>query len=148
MKIVNATIKYPAGKIIPSKYAGKPGRQNIILTLQNGQEATIWKNEGDRALSKLKKGDTIQVAVDGDNYDLITDDDEEPEETPQKTEKPQERIKKSYDRESVEVAVKFYAGWIARIESELNSQLPDHPKEIIRDYTLKVLEMARERIDF
>lgn len=67
--IVNATVKYAAGKVITTKHGND--RINVVLTLADGGEATIWGNPGDTALTSLRKGDAVQALFDGKGYKLV-----------------------------------------------------------------------------
>jgi hypothetical protein len=42
----SGTIKYPAGKEFPNKHTDSPNRINIVVTLANGEEATVWGDAG------------------------------------------------------------------------------------------------------
>jgi hypothetical protein len=66
----SGTIKYPAGKEFPSKHPDSPNRINIVVTLANGEEATVWGDVGS-SLMLYEKGEPIQLAFDGKNYKVV-----------------------------------------------------------------------------
>jgi hypothetical protein len=66
----SGTIKYPAGKEFSSKHTNSPDRINIVVTLANGEEATVWGDVGG-SLMLYKKGEPIQLAFDGKNYKVV-----------------------------------------------------------------------------
>lgn len=57
---MKATIKHPAGKRFPSKFENKPNRINIVISLSNGEEIKIWRDETD-PIANLQRGQTIDV---------------------------------------------------------------------------------------
>jgi hypothetical protein len=86
MKVLTATVKYPAGKLFNGKRGGQ--RQDITLVTERGEEAHIWFDAGDRRYSHLQKGEVVQLLQEGEKFTLITDDGEEeitPPTTPQAT---------------------------------------------------------------
>lgn len=64
MKLIEAEVKYPAGRIFPSKY-GAGSQQNIVVVQDNGQESTIWFAAGHAAYTELRRGDRCQFVQDG-----------------------------------------------------------------------------------
>jgi hypothetical protein len=68
--LVSGTIKHTAGKGFPSKHPNSPNRINIVVTLANGGEATVWGDEGG-TLTHYKRGEAIQLVYDGKNYQVV-----------------------------------------------------------------------------
>jgi hypothetical protein len=80
MKVLTATVKYPAGKLFNGKRGGQ--RQDITLVTERGEEAHIWFDAGDRRYVSLQKGEVVQLLQEGEKFTLITDDGEEAEQPP------------------------------------------------------------------
>lgn len=66
MKILNATVKFPAGKVFENRF-GKS--QNAKAILDNGTEITIWcKADEPNEIQKWRKDERVQVIEDGGKY--------------------------------------------------------------------------------
>jgi hypothetical protein len=70
--IVQAKVKYPAGKVFPSKYEGKPNRVNVVCTNANNEQIKVWGSEGG-ALSYLQREQAVTLIYDGNSYELAQD---------------------------------------------------------------------------
>ena len=59
--IKNGTVKYAANKAFPDQF--KPGafKQNLVLTMSDGSEETLWFAQGTMPHSTLPKGAAVQV---------------------------------------------------------------------------------------
>jgi hypothetical protein len=66
--IVQATVKYPAGRVFPSKFEGKPDRVNAVFSA-GGQDITIWGTVGGE-LTTLQRGQAVTLIYDGKTYAL------------------------------------------------------------------------------
>ncbi len=64
-QLINATVRYPAGKSFPSQYGGN--RQNIVVTLDNGQDEKIYFDEGREPHCSLQRGQKIQILLEQRN---------------------------------------------------------------------------------
>jgi hypothetical protein len=83
MKVITATVKFPAGKVFEGKFGG---RQNVKFVTERGDDANIWFNEGDRRYIDLQQGEIVQLLQEGEKFTLIVDDEPEDEPTtPQAT---------------------------------------------------------------
>jgi hypothetical protein len=60
MKIINAKVKWPSGKIINTEYGQ---RINVVLISDEGEEIKLWGNPGDQ-IGQLKKGENVQLLKD------------------------------------------------------------------------------------
>ncbi len=63
--IIQATVKYPAGRIWPSKYEDGGDRQNIMAALPNGGEERIYFPAHSPYECSLKKGDCVTLVDSG-----------------------------------------------------------------------------------
>ena len=61
MQIKSGIVKYPAAKEFPDLY--KPGqtKQNVVITMNTGQDEKIWFSTGRQPHVSLKKGDRVQI---------------------------------------------------------------------------------------
>ena len=69
-KLLNAIVKYPAGKILETKYGE---RCNAVLTVGD-DEIKIWGEPGTpkgQQLQSLKRGETVLVVDDNGKYKLL-----------------------------------------------------------------------------
>lgn len=84
MTIINGKVKYPSGKILNTTNGP---RINVVVLMPDGEEKKIWGNPKDE-ISKLKKGDEIELVktVNGGLKLLSKAQEMEPE--PQSTESP------------------------------------------------------------
>jgi hypothetical protein len=58
MAYVNATVKYPSGKILNTQNGP---RCNAVLTSDQGEEIKVWGDADDAALRGLRKGQQVQL---------------------------------------------------------------------------------------
>lgn len=79
MKVIEATVKFAAGKQFESKQTSGGKRQNIKLVIANGEEIDIWFNAGERKYCRLAKGDRVRLVQNGEKFSLV---DSEPDEQP------------------------------------------------------------------
>ena len=59
--IKSGTVKYPAGKTFPDKYNEGAYKQNLVLTMSDGSEETLWFTQGRTPHSTLPKGAAVQL---------------------------------------------------------------------------------------
>lgn len=72
MKILNATVKFPAGKVFDGKF-GKT--QNAKAILDNGTEVTIWcRADEHHEIKKWRKGEKVQILEENGKYKAIETD--------------------------------------------------------------------------
>lgn len=132
MKLVEAEIKYPPGRIFPSKY-GAGSQQNIVVVLDNGQESTIWFAAGHAAYTELRRGDRCQFFQDGKGKLQLLDADEYAP-VPQAPSQPQSAgisaEKKRAIAEYIEQQARLYAFCFAKAQQEL--KLHEPTEETIR----------------
>lgn len=72
MKVLNATVRFGAGKVFENKF-GKS--QNAKAILDNGTEITIWcKADIPNEIQKWKTGDKVQVIEDNGKFKAVETD--------------------------------------------------------------------------
>lgn len=59
--IKSGTVKYPANKAFPDQYNQGKFKQNVVLTMSDGSEETLWFSQGRVPHSTLPKGATVQL---------------------------------------------------------------------------------------
>ena len=59
--IKTGTVKYPANKAFPDQYNEGRFKQNIVLTMSDNTEETIWFTQGRVPHATLPKGTAVQV---------------------------------------------------------------------------------------
>jgi len=72
-KLLNAVVKYPAGKVFETQYGS---RCNAVLTVGD-DEIKIWAEPGTpkgQQLQSLKRGETVLVVDDNGKYKLLESD--------------------------------------------------------------------------
>jgi hypothetical protein len=88
VQIVDAEVKFPAGKAFESRYGRM--RQNVVFITES-EEITKWFDEGDQRYVRLKRGDWVQLLKDGDKISIV---EPEPEAEPQPERQPSLKAKK------------------------------------------------------
>lgn len=73
--LVTATVKFAAGKAFAGQYGRN--RQNVVLSTEHG-DFTKWFDEGDRRWCNLRKGEEVQLLVDGDRVSIVEASTDEP----------------------------------------------------------------------
>ncbi len=68
--LIDAAVKYVAG---PPRDTQRGPRINIVCTLPDGTFSETLGDPGDRALTSLKKGQTLFLAFDGRTYKLAAE---------------------------------------------------------------------------
>jgi hypothetical protein len=58
MTYVNATVKYPSGKVLQTQNGP---RCNAVLTSDQGEDIKVWGDADDAALRALRKGQKVQL---------------------------------------------------------------------------------------
>lgn len=58
MTYLNATVKYPSGKVLQTQNGP---RVNAVLTSAQGEEIKVWGDADDAALRGLRKGQKVQL---------------------------------------------------------------------------------------
>ena len=59
--IKSGIVKYPAGRAFPDKYKQGAFKQNLVLTMSDGSEETLWFTQGRTPHSTLPKGAAVQL---------------------------------------------------------------------------------------
>jgi hypothetical protein len=61
MRVIEATVKFPAGRVFESQFGP---RVNALLSLPDGSDIKVWGNPNDAALSVLQRGQAVKVLLD------------------------------------------------------------------------------------
>lgn len=84
MKLIDAKVKFAAGKVFPGQWGAD--RQSIKLEFGNGAERDVWFNAGDPRYMRIRQGEIVKVLVNGEKFTIVDDDeDDDTPPTPQAT---------------------------------------------------------------
>ena len=61
MQIKSGIVKYPAAKEFPDLYRSGQTKQNVVITMNTGEDEKIWFSTGRQPHVSLKKGDRVQI---------------------------------------------------------------------------------------
>ncbi len=61
MQIKSGIVKYPAAKEFPDLYRSGQTKQNVVITMNTGEDEKIWFTTGRQPHASLKKGQPVQI---------------------------------------------------------------------------------------